>query len=304
MRESGGLLVQCIVAAALVMHGFAVLSVLGMWWAEAFDHLMVHAAVLSALGAVLAGLRRAWGPMAGLSLLFLVDLVRWWPAPPPNPEGGETVTVLFANVLGHNPGRRALLDLIDDVDPDVIGLVEVTPSWARSLDALGQRYPHRLVEARSDAFGVALYSRHPLEDLELVYLAGEPLPSVAARWPGGPRILVTHPPPPVSAQTAKMRRAQLGALDAWMAKSAGHFLAMGDLNCAPWAVSFPRTPARGAMRIGTWSGPMGLPLDHVLVGTEVGLDDVRLGSAIGSDHRPVVATIRIGTRTPMRPDPE
>lgn len=284
---------------ALLFHGVSLVSALGWWWAEAFDHAMVHVAVLCALGAALAGLRREWAMSGLLLVLFTVDLVRWWPRPPAGADGGRAVTVLFANVLGHNPGRRAFLALVEREDPDIIGLAEVTPGWARALEPLRSAYPFHLEEPREDAFGVALYSRVPLDDLAVVHLAGAPFPSVQARVTGGVQVLVTHPPPPVSAMLGAVRREQLAALDGWMAAADGRFVAMGDLNCAPWTASFPRTPAQGALRLGTLPslGALppwwGVPIDHVLVGSGVGFDGVRLGSAIGSDHRPVVARIRL-----------
>lgn len=287
------MLVDAILGVALAWHGFALFALLGWWWAEALDHLMVHVALVTALGAGLAGARRQWGRLAGLALLTAIPVARWWPMAPENPEGGEPVRVLFSNVHAGNPGRRAFLELVEREDPDIVGVVEVSEGWARSLAALEARYPHHLVHERDDPFGLAVYSRLPLGDPRVVELGRVPVPSLVARLPGEITLVVTHPPAPVRTVLGRMRRTQLGALEELLREADGRFVAIGDLNAAPWAVSFPAVPARGSSRIGTWPAWWGLPLDHVLAGPVVGVDRIRRGPAIGSDHRPLIADLRL-----------
>ena len=80
---------------------------------------------------------------------------------------------------------------------------------------------------------------------------------------------------------------------------------VGDLNCTPWAPKFQnfvkrtqlRDAAHGHQLKFTWRlEPIplaGLPIDHVLVGSNVGVVSHRVGPSLGSDHRPVVVDFAI-----------
>ena len=74
----------------------------------------------------------------------------------------------------------------------------------------------------------------------------------------------------------------------------------GDLNCTPWSYWFRRllresqlsNSAHGRGLNITWTplriAVCGLPIDHVLVGSEIRVSRRFVGPYLGSDHRPVV----------------
>ena len=80
-------------------------------------------------------------------------------------------------------------------------------------------------------------------------------------------------------------------------------MVLGDFNCAPWSPHFRRLcggaklrdAARGSGFAPTWYPsrvPIGIPIDHVLVGPAVAVEEHRVGPALGSDHRPVLVDLR------------
>ena len=80
---------------------------------------------------------------------------------------------------------------------------------------------------------------------------------------------------------------------------------LGDFNATPWNDAFQAMRRECGLSAGStrwwlpsWPDPLpGLlrvPIDHVLVGGDLTVVDARLGPSIGSDHRPVLATIRVG----------
>jgi endonuclease/exonuclease/phosphatase (EEP) superfamily protein YafD len=78
------------------------------------------------------------------------------------PKSARSVALLSYNLLFNSRSERSLA-LLDRYTADVICLQEVTPSWAKRLDvALGASHPHRAVEPRYGAYGLAIYSRLPL----------------------------------------------------------------------------------------------------------------------------------------------
>lgn len=83
------------------------------------------------------------------------------------PTAPRHLKVLSANVHVENKAPGRLLALVADRQPDVIFLQEVSPTWARALEGLAG-YPYRKVIERRDSFGIALLSKHPLENITVL----------------------------------------------------------------------------------------------------------------------------------------
>ena len=275
------------------------------WWAELFMHLtLLHALALAVVGACLA-LMCAWRWVVAcglLAVLHLMPTLNW--LPPRRPTGPAQVRVLVANVLTSNPQHDLLLGLIEREQPDVIALVEVDDHWLAALRPLDATYPYRVVETRDDNFGVALFSRRPLIAQTIVHPGAFALPVIDVRLGGDCplRLVVAHPPPPISGVYAEVRNAMLVELASRVAGDPRAVL-VGDLNCTPWAAPFRRLLRDGRLRdsrfgIGqqaSWPtafGAFGIPIDHVLIGDALSVSGRALGEAIGSDHRPIVVGLR------------
>lgn len=84
----------------------------------------------------------------------------------PVARGGATtpLTIVTQNLLFNSRSDR-MPALLGQAGADLLCLQEVTPAWARRLDAaLAPAYPHRVVEERPGAYGVAIFSRLPLSE--------------------------------------------------------------------------------------------------------------------------------------------
>ncbi|CAM2065783.1 Endonuclease/exonuclease/phosphatase family protein [Sulfidibacter corallicola] len=222
-------------------------------------------------------------------------------------EAGDVspLRVLFANVHGSNRRHELLGELVARENPDVIVLAEVNGAWVKALDPLSEAYPHRLVHHREDNFGIALFSRIPLESIRIIYPADHDVPAVEARLasPAGPMtIFGVHPLPPIRNDYFHARNRQMAALGSLVAAEEGAALIAGDFNATVWSPFFRdflksagmEDARRGRGVLGSW--PAGLPIfripiDHILVGSEFRLLNLRLGPSIGSDHLPVLADV-------------
>ena len=81
-------------------------------------------------------------------------------------------------------------------------------------------------------------------------------------------------------------------------------MAVGDLNCTPWSPHFDKFLQTARLRdsaLGRGVSPtwfpiplLGLPIDHFLVSKEIEVVNRVVGPNVGSDHRPVVLTFRLG----------
>jgi endonuclease/exonuclease/phosphatase (EEP) superfamily protein YafD len=78
------------------------------------------------------------------------------------PPSARSVALLSYNLLFNSRPERSVA-LLGRTSADLVCLQEVTPAWAKRLDAtLGASHPWRAVEPRSGAYGLAIYSRLPL----------------------------------------------------------------------------------------------------------------------------------------------
>ena len=101
-----------------------------------------------------------------------------------------------------------------------------------------------------------------------------------------------------------MRNAALGAAAGIARDSDLPVILLGDLNLTPDSPDFARLLDESTLRdvMGgrrwrpTWQAgfwPLALRIDHVLVSPEVCVEAVEVGPSIGSDHRPVIAQLRL-----------
>lgn len=198
--------------------------------------------------------------------------------------------------------------LVEAHQVDVLGLQEITPELAESLEEAGLHalLDHQALQPRSGASGMALYANLPFEEVDLGVT--DEVDPITGRFLLGPdqavEITVVHPLPPLGS----WRSSWLEALDQLAEVEVGGAedpirLIIGDFNATldqPTLRSVidagyhDAASAVGRGWVPTW-GPGAVPLlaiDHVLVDRSVHVEEVEIHSVTGSDHRAVIATIR------------
>ncbi len=298
-------------AGAVGLAGATALARLGdgSWPVELLSHFPLHYA-LAGLGlACLAAARGAVLPMALLAAVAWLNAAALRPAGgPAGDAGGPRLRLAMANLSLANRNGFLPDALVAGRNPEVLGFAEVSERWVRDLNAALPGHPHRLLEPREHHFGIALYSRLPLERPEVRLLGGDPHhPALLAtvRVDGEPvNLLVAHPHPPFSAFVTSLRDRQLAELARIRRERPGRFALLGDLNATPWSRAFRRLLADADLRdtraghghLATWPaalGPLGLPLDHILTSPDLVTTRREVGQGTGSDHRPVFAELRL-----------
>jgi len=278
------------------------------WRLELFSHFrMQYLGGLVVLALLFGALKRFhWATAAGLLALINLTLIAplYLPAHPfQNPPETPTYRVFLMNVLTRNPEKEAVLRLIEAADPDFIVLVEVDQKWLDALPLEARGYRFWVAHPRDDNFGLALFSRFPLEGSEILDLGGNGLESVVGvATLEGHRVtfLGSHPPPPTSERSAAQRNRQLLALARYAAAQSGPLLLLGDFNLtssSPYFSDILHQSGLGDSRKGFgvqatwptfWPAWMNIPIDHVLVSPDIRVIHREVGGPAGSDHRPVV----------------
>lgn len=255
--------------------------------------------------------------VACLNYAFVLPL--YFGKPPPATQ--KPARAMLMNILASNGNTQRVLDAIEQADPDILLLEEVTPKWADELAGLD--YPYRVEEVRTDCFGIMLLSRYPLSNTHGVYLTGR------ARSPSGPlphermdrrsvptliatvhlpqgeiTVIGTHPLPPIGPDYSRLRNLQLMELPYLVYKQSKPVLLIGDLNVSPWSYWFRRLLSESGLKNSmkgfgfqpSWPAEnrlLRIPIDHVLHGEQIVIHNRAVGGSVGSDHLPVIVDFSV-----------
>jgi endonuclease/exonuclease/phosphatase (EEP) superfamily protein YafD len=249
--------------------------------------------------------------VAGVAMLaFAAALVPRAVAGPDTDAQGPRLVVMTANVwLGH-ADPRALLRIAREHDVDVLSLQELRPEQMAKLDRVGAKatFPYRSVEPGEGASGTGVLSRLPVLATDTTPdITGHAEPEVLLDVRGAPpvRLKAVHPAPPVNSVAAPRWQDALAALPGSDGRGDVRILA-GDFNATLDHVELRRLLGRGyidaadaAGKGWIWTWPalprraLPITIDHILVDERVEVEDVVVVRVPRSDHRAVIATLRL-----------
>lgn len=285
------------------------------WWvlAEIATHFRVLYAIsaFAALIALSAGRHWRWVLASAGVLAWHASAIVPWYFPPSGPvANGSAIKIFSANVNADNTNYDAVLAQIRREQADLVFIQEISSGWATALEALRDTHPYRAIaiDARTPYFGMAVYSRFPLENVDTGDPVNEEVPIIRADAVVGKlrvHLVNVHLSPPEGGWLSELRYKQYPWLTKYVSARSGPILIAGDFNCTVWsplyrdlARSGPLVNARqGHGILPSWYpivGPIHLiPIDQILAGGGIRFTDARLGSRIGSDHCPMVAEFRL-----------
>ncbi|HVR35795.1 MAG TPA: endonuclease/exonuclease/phosphatase family protein [Methylomirabilota bacterium] len=281
------------------------------WLFELTAHFRVqYAASFALLMLTLACLRRRMAALccgAGMLVNLAIVLPLYFGGNATAPVDASRLRLMVVNVNSSNPSADSVRALIDARAPALVLFMEVNDRWMELLSPLHDHYPHRIRAPREDNFGIALFSRLPLEGTRVISPGDAGVPSIRTqvRVAGTEMLLLgTHPLPPGSAEYARLRNGQLKAVAELMRDAPRPAVLIGDLNTTPWSPHFRQlietgglvNSAQGHGIQPTWPAgfwPARIPIDHVLVSPDIAVLDREVGDPIGSDHLPLIVELGI-----------
>jgi endonuclease/exonuclease/phosphatase (EEP) superfamily protein YafD len=295
-----------VIGAVTISAALLPLAARVAWVFELFTHFRVQLIAALAVLIVIFALRRAYRWCAALGVSAAINVM---PLIPYLPLGGAsgtdapTLSLMAVNVQYNNSEHAGLLASIAETDPDVVVVVELTARWEEHLASLAAKYPYQIRYPQADAFGVALYSRHPLETASELVLASTVAIDARIVTPrGNLRVIGVHLRPPKSRALAHERNMQLTALATHVAAIDEPLAVLGDFNISPyspyftdWVTATGLHDARQGQGLGfTWPTflpLLGVPIDHCLVRDGLTVAQYARLPAFGSDHYPVIARL-------------
>lgn len=228
-------------------------------------------------------------------------------------EKDNTISILISNVFTPNREYNKLIGLVKEFDPDLILTLETDKQWERALEELEEEYPYTVKVPLDNFYGMHLYSRFELQDMEVLFLIDKEIPSIhgKVRLKSGDHVeihcLHPMPPSPTESDTSTDRDAELLLVGREIDTDRGPVLVFGDLNDVAWSrttklfqeLSGLLDPRIGRGFYNTFHADYAIfrwPLDHVFHSSDFTVKRIKRMRKIGSDHFPMFITLHLEPR--------
>ena len=312
------------------------------WWVRMFDfpRLQITVVALAVLVGYSVFLAVEGGPatwevalIALLAVAAAYQGLQMWPytrlhevqtvsVDPHDVDAERRIRFVASNVLMENRDGERWLRTIREVAPDLVAAVETDEWWAETASGLKDMLPHSVEVPQDDTYGMCLFSRFPLEDVEVRHLVEDTVPSIWAtvRLPSGEAVSLTilhpRPPRPDIQQDSDLRDAELVMAGRDLDDVDGPVIVAGDLNDVAWShttrlfqeVSSLLDPRVGRGPFSTFHADHGwlrYPLDHVFHSEHFALAEIRRLGHIGGDHFPILVELALTPElAPLQRAPE
>ncbi len=294
------------------------------WWFRSFDFprlQILTLAVIAVLGLLCS--MQHWSLLQVLIVVLLLGCSLYqckmilpytpvWPKQVRQHRGQHDLTrqisLLVSNVLTPNPNKTALIELVQQHQPDILITLESDAAWEQALNVLETDYPHVVRVPLDNLYGMHLYSRLPLIEPEVKFLLSPEIPSIhtQVRLRCGKLIwlycLHPKPPSPTEAKDSTLRDAELLMVGDHIEQYQHTCIVAGDLNDVAWSRTtrlFQRISGLLDPRVGRYFmntfhvnySVLRWSLDHVFHSTDFSLIDMQRMPNIGSDHFPVLTRL-------------
>ena len=313
-----------ILAGLVVFVSVWGLLALDHWWIRGVDFPRIQILVIglvSLIGLlVLAPQWESWDIIlllaliaaVGLQLRMILPYTRLWKKEVRQAlpiDDAVQLKLMVSNVLTPNNNTQALVDLVQQKQPDVLITLESDQKWQDALTVIEPDYPYTVKVPLDNLYGMHLYSKFELIDPEIKYLLIDDIPSIHTqlRLPNDEVIwlycLHPMPPSPTEADKSTTRDAELLMVGRHIKENNQTAILAGDLNDVAWSkttLMFQRIsglldPRIGRFFINTFHVDypfLRWALDHIFHSPCFTLVDIERLPSIGSDHYPVLTTLQ------------
>lgn len=219
--------------------------------------------------------------------------------------------LMVANIQMTNREFDQFLRVVEEEDPDILLVMETDKEWISHLAPLSRSYNYKKEVAMDNTYGMALYSKLKLENLEVKFLFREDVPSIHATiiLPNATKFTFhgTHPVPPVPSEYPDSfgeKDKELLVIGDIVANASLPSVVAGDFNDVAWSslsTLFATSGKLEDVRAGrgfynTFSAKSAVtrwPLDHIYVTKEFQVIALKRSKFFGSDHFAFIAHLHL-----------
>lgn len=219
-------------------------------------------------------------------------------------KASDLISILSINVYQFNTKYQLLVDLVQEIKPQMLLTLESNKDWENGLAEIEKDYPFCKKVAQENTYGMHLYSKLPFENIKVNYFVADDLPSIEAvvKTPEGLTFTLfgLHPPPPSPTEepNSKERDGDLLSVAKRVKETENPVIVVGDFNNVAWAKSsilFKKTsglldPRIGRGFVSTFHAKykfLRIPIDLFFHSERVQVDAFKTLRPINSDHLPL-----------------
>ncbi len=298
------------ISCILTLAGF--LSQYG-WWFDLSAHFRLQYLAIQLLCLLLCIFQKRKTLFFIITLFALINLSLIVPyyfptknPPAPFNKGGKPIKILLINVNSPNTNYKAVRDYVQENSPDILALEEINARWIKEISSLLKIYPYSKEVSQENNFGLGLYSKIPLEDMQVKYFASDLIPSLVGKITLDGQmvsLIFSHPMPPGTLEHYQWHNTQLEQIGLLKPSLEKNIILIGDLNATSWSYPFQKLTkdldvkdSREGFGLQTsWPSFLpyaGITIDHCLVSKNFKILERKVGPSVGSDHLPVF--VRLG----------
>ncbi|HLW34011.1 MAG TPA: endonuclease/exonuclease/phosphatase family protein [Aequorivita sp.] len=231
------------------------------------------------------------------------------------------VSILAGNVLQTNSNYTEFKGEIQRFDPDLVLTMESNAAWEKSLSEIEHIYPFTIKVPLENMYGMHLYSKVKLENVEIKYQIEDDKPSIFFDFPlkGAKSIffccLHPAPPSPTENETAKEADAELILTGKKIREKDNPAVVCGDMNDVVWSRTtrlFKKMTGMIDPRVGRGFFPtynanyffLRFPLDHLFHTKDLYVGKMIRSKNFGSDHFAMYYEIHHKAKKPTPKNPK
>jgi len=249
----------------------------------------------------------SWALSAGLAAGMLYQLFKVFPYSSLFPRKKSQaaseghVSILAGNVLQTNTCYPDFLNEIKRFDPDLVLTMESNKAWENCLSEIEKEYPFTVKVPLENFYGMHVYSKKELQNVEVKYQVEADKPSIFFDFPvnGEQSIffccLHPAPPSPTENETSKERDAELMLTGKIIREQDKPTVVCGDMNDVVWSRTtrlFKKLTDMVDPRVGrgfysTYHAGyffLRFPLDHLFHTKDLYVGKMVRAKNFGSDH--------------------
>lgn len=153
-------------------------------------------------------------------------------------EALPTFKVAHINLSSVENEYQILLQSINDLNPDILSIQELDPQWEKILNKeLFNAYPFKALNSRIDPYGMAFYSKTPINQTDTIYCNEIPMLQSQITLSDNSKIHMTNIQilPSINSMMDSIQEVQMMNLGDIVNKINSYKLVLGDFNMVYWS---------------------------------------------------------------------
>lgn len=301
-----------LLAVALIIVSVLPYFVYHIWWIDIFSNFQVQYLALLIFLMILFILKKNWRSVFFLGIGIVFSCSQILPlyintSAEAKIEDANPISMMSINLLSTNRNATAVINYIENENPDILVLSEFNSYWDKQLVKALETYSYTHKVLREDNFGIGVWSKLPAS-MQTLYFNELELPSILLQTEGVKKsfsVIATHPFPPVGQRQFEVRNEHLTHLAAFISReNFDNVAVLGDLNTSSFSKNFQLFKEKASLKdsregfgiLPSWPANAFLfqtTLDHALVSEDVSVIAREVGEHIGSDHLPIYLEISL-----------